>query len=280
MHLTPWLVILTVSGLRHTPAPAQDSARVEIIFLDVGQGDAVLIRSPEGRTALIDAGPRDIVPLLTSLGVDTIDLAIASHPHADHIGGMERVLRTFPVRFYLDNGVPHTTGTYRSLMRWVEQSGVTYLEATARTIGLGSVTLRILPPPRGPPLSPRRGAAANLNDQSVGVVVELGAFAALLTGDSERRELAHFMALGVPRVAVLKAPHHGSDNGVTREWLAATAPKVVVISCGAGNTYGHPHARALGLYQAAATVYRTDRNGTVTIRGARDGTLEVATHAR
>ncbi|MBI2535827.1 MAG: MBL fold metallo-hydrolase, partial [Gemmatimonadetes bacterium] len=245
---------LALFALGAAPAAAQDSARTELVFLDVGQGDAVLIRSPEGRTALIDAGPGSIVSMLLGLGVDTIDLAIASHPHVDHIGGMEEVLRTFPVRYYLDNGVPHTTGTYRSLMRWVEQSGVTYLEASARTLSLGSVNLRILPPP---------ATARSLNDQSVGVIVEFGAFKAILTGDSEWAELEHIRTLGVPEVSVLKAAHHGSYNGVNPAWLAATRPEVVVISCGSRNPYGHPHAQALHLYQATAAVYRTDVHGTV-----------------
>jgi len=265
-----WLGILwLVVALRASSVVAQDTARADLIFLDVGQGDAVLIRSPEGKTALIDAGGGSIVHLLTALGVDTIDLGLASHPHADHIGGMAEVLRTFAVRYYLDNGATHPTATYRSLMRQVERSDVVYLEAAARTIALGSVTLRILPPP----------AEGDHNNRSVGVVVEYGDFWAILTGDSEWAELEHFTTLGVPDVTVLKAAHHGSANGVTEAWLAATGPEVVVISVGAGNSYGHPHPGALSRYQAAATVYRTDVHGTITIRGARDGTVEVGTAA-
>ena len=258
-----WLII----ALGPSPALAQDSARATVVFLDVGQGDAIVVRSPEGRTVLIDAGPGNIVAQLRTLGLDTIDLAMASHPHADHIGGMEQVLRSFPVKYYLDNGAPHTTTTYRSLMRRVERSNVTYLQAMARTITLGSVTLRILLPP----------ATGDLNDRSVGVVVGFGEFNAILTGDSEWAELEHFMELGLPDVTVLKAAHHGSANGVTSAWLAATRPEVVVISAGAGNTYGHPHPQALSLYLAAATVYRTDVHGTITILAARDGTFEVVT---
>ncbi len=261
-------LLALLGALGGSPALAQDTTRAELVFLDVGQGDAIVVRSPEGKTALIDAGPQSIVPQLRTLGIDTIALAIASHPHADHIGGMEAVLRAFPVRYYMDNGVPHTTATYRSLMRWVERSGVTYLQATARTVTLGSVTLRILPPLR---------VASNLNDQSVGVIVQFGSFRAILPGDAQWDALQYFATLGVPQVTVLKAAHHGSDNGVTPAWLAATRPKLVVISCGAGNTYGHPHPHALRLYQAAATVYRTDLDGQITIHAARDGSAEVTT---
>lgn len=259
--------LLLALALTAASAGVQDTSRLQITFLDVGQGDAVLVRSPEGKTALIDAGSAgtEVAHLLKALGVGTIDLAVASHPHADHIGGMEEVLRTIPVHYYMDNGVPHTTATYRSLIAQLERSNIVYLAATARTITLGSVTLRILPPPD----------EGDLNDRSVGVVVAFGEFKAILTGDSERRELQHFIELAVPDVMVLKAAHHGSDNGVTPEWLAATRPEVVVISCGAGNAFGHPHPWALSLYLAAAAVYRTDVHGPVTIRAATDGTFEV-----
>lgn len=244
---------------------AQDSTKVELIFLDVGQADAIVVRSPEGKTALIDAGRSSIAHQLAGLGIDTIDLAIASHPHADHIGGMEQVLRTFPVRYYMDNGAPHTTATYTSLMAQLERSDLVYLKAIARTVTLGSVTLRILPPP----------AEGDHNNRSVGVMVEFGDFKAILTGDSEWPEVEHFLGLGVPDVTVLKAAHHGSYNGVNPAWLAATRPEIVVISVGAGNSYGHPHRQALSLYEEAAAVYRTDLHGTIAIRAANDGSVEV-----
>jgi beta-lactamase superfamily II metal-dependent hydrolase len=262
-----WLSGLAALLLAATPAAAQDSAQVELVFLDVGQGDAVLVRSPEGRTVLIDAGPRDVVPQLKALGLTTIDVIIASHPHADHIGGMQRVLRAFPVRYYLDDGATHTTQTYKNLMQRLERSNVTYLQATDRTINVGSVTIRILPPP----------ATGSLDNRSVGVVIAFGEFRAILTGDAEQPELDYFSSLGVPDVTVLKAAHHGSDNGVTSDWLLATRPEVVVISAGANNSFGHPHAWALNLYQNAATVYTTAVHGTVTILGARDGSFHVLT---
>jgi beta-lactamase superfamily II metal-dependent hydrolase len=263
----PLRALWVLLALGPAPALAQDSAQVELVFLDVGQGDAVLVRSPEGRTVLIDAGPRDIVPQLKALGLTTIDVVIASHPHADHIGGMQRVLRAFPVRYYMDDGATHTTQTYENLMRRLERSNVTYVEATDRTINLGSVTLRILPPP----------ATGDLNNRSVGVVVAFGEFRALLTGDSEQPELDHFLQLGVPDVTVLKAAHHGADDGLTSDWLNATKPEVVVISAGANNGFGHPHPWALNLYQNAATVYTTAVHGTITILAARDGSFHVMT---
>ncbi len=244
----------------------QKSSALELIFLDVGQGDAAIIRSPEGKVALVDAGRGvDVLALLQKHGITSIDIAIASHAHADHIGGMEHVIRTIPVRYYMDNGLPHTTSTYINLMRTLNASDITYLEATARTISLGSVTLRVLPPP----------GWQEHNNNSVGLIVEYGDFKALLTGDSEVDELNYFLELGVPDVTVLKAGHHGSRNGVTPAWLSATKPEVVVISCSLNNQYGHPDAWALRYFEAVASeIYRTDWHGEVLIEGYRDGSYE------
>jgi competence protein ComEC len=257
------------------PAAGQDSAAVRIVFLDVGQGDAALIVSPEGKTALIDAGPpdADVAAQLRRLAVDTLDLVVASHAHADHIGGLETVLRTFPTRAFLDNGVPYTTTTYRRLMRTVESLGITYLSPTARTIHLGSVPLRVLPPwPR----------ATSQNDASVGILLEFGTFRALFPGDAEQEELRYLLTLDLPRVTLLKAAHHGARNGVSPGWIAALRPTVVVISVGAGNPYRHPDPRALRYYSVSgARIYRTDRDGAIEIRGSADGTFHVETsHAR
>src|SRR5437879_1983974 len=120
--------------------------QLEIHFLNVGQGDAAIIQEG-GRTAVIDAGPSGIGAYLKSLHVDTIDLIVASHPHADHIGGMPELLQSHLVRFYLDNGVPYTTGIYRQTLDAVRANGAQYLNATNRTITLGAAQLHILAPP-------------------------------------------------------------------------------------------------------------------------------------
>ena len=264
------LLVVAALGCTATAREADEPALIEVVFLDVGQGDAILIRSPEGKTALVDAGPSDgIADQLAALGVDTIDLLVASHAHADHIGGMDRVLDTHPVRYYLDNGLPHTTATYAGVMERVRNSDITYLAPTARTITLGSALLRVLPSDT---------TLEEQNDRSVSLVIEYGRFRTLLTGDTETAGLEHLLASGVPEVTVLKASHHGSRNGVTPAWISATRPAVVVISCGRDNTYGHPHEWALRYYGARGTqVYRTDVHGTVTIRADTTGAYAVTT---
>jgi beta-lactamase superfamily II metal-dependent hydrolase len=270
-----FILALGVSGCVVTQSKQLEHPdAVEITFLDVGQADAILIRSPEGKTALVDAGRGgDIVPLLQRHGVDTIDIAVASHGHSDHIGGMEHVIGEFPVRYYLDNGLPHSTSTYLDLMQTLVDSEITYLRPEARSIELGGVTLRVLPPPHVNQQSQ--------NYNSLGIIVEYGEFRAMLTGDSEVGELNYFLELGVPDVTLLKAAHHGARDAVTPGWLAATSPEVVVISCGLNNQYGHPDEWALRYYEATASeVYRTDLDGEVTVRGLEDGTYSVATARR
>jgi competence protein ComEC len=182
---------------------------------------------------------------------------------------MRPVLESVPVRFYMDNGQPHTTTTYYAVMTTLrDRHEITYLEAVPRSLQLGSVTIQVLPLPPYP--------GSNLNNQSVGLVVQHGDFSAFLSGDSERRELQYWVASGaVPNVTLLKAPHHGSDDAIDRGFLQAADPEVVVVSVG-GNTYGHPKPTALYAYgQYADQVLRTDIHGEVVVAGFPDGRYEV-----
>ncbi|MCY3678974.1 MAG: lamin tail domain-containing protein [Gemmatimonadetes bacterium] len=259
----------SVAVLANTALPSPTDTTLAITFLDVGQGDAVLIRAPEGQTALVDAGPGDVVPLLREMGVDGIDLLVATHPDADHIGGMPGVIGSMPVRFFMDNGQPHTTATYRRLLAALEaRPEITYLEAVPRMISLGSAEIEVLP------LLPR--TTTDTNNRSVALVVRFGSFTALLSGDSEVRQLTHLVGQGVvPAVTLLKAPHHGSDNGFTWPFLEAARPEVVVISVGR-NGYGHPRPAALRAYaEVGATVLRTDLAGHVAVFGYERGDFGV-----
>jgi competence protein ComEC len=262
------LLFGTAAACTAQDAPG-DEPYVQITFLDVGQADAVVIRSPEGQTALIDAGRGNPLEVLREMGIEEIDLLVATHPHADHIGGMESVLNAIPVRFYMDNGQPHTTATYQRLLRTLQQrTEVTYLAAEPRMISLGSVELEVLALPPAD--------VEDHNNRSVTLVLRFGSFSAFLSGDSEVLELDHFVGHQlVPDVTLLKAPHHGSDNGFTWGFLQASRPEVVVISVG-DNSYGHPRPEALSAYDAIAEkVYRTDLDGHVTVLGYEDGRYEV-----
>ena len=189
---------------------------------------------------------------------------------------MGGVLGGIRVRNYLDNGVP-SARAYR-LYEQLRGDSVRYLEATRRTIALGSVSLRVLAPPD----SSLRLPAVEQNNRSVGIVVEYGSFRALLTGDSEVEELGYWLAFdSVPVGRGLKAAHHGSANGVTPAWMARTAPGAVVVSVAARNRYGHPAASVIaGWCAAGVAVLRTDQNGTITVSADSTGAFSVSAAGR
>lgn len=266
------LLLLSVLTLVACATPARGQS-LELHFIDVGQGDAVLIRSPSGQNVLIDGGRRDDDALvyLQSVGVENLNLVIATHADADHIGGLEEAVRYYRPRFFMDNGIPHTTRTYFGLLEAVQVAGSQLVEPTNRRIGLGDAALQIISPPGDESLGN--------NDNSVGVIVSYGAFDAALTGDAEQPEFGWWQQ-NVPDllrpVEVYKAAHHGSPNGDSPESMAAFRPEAVVISVGADNDYGHPSAEALALYEGVdADVYRTDLSGTVVVTASSTGDYAV-----
>jgi competence protein ComEC len=220
----------------------------------------------------VDAGPdATTARALAALRVVRIELVVASHNHADHIGGIPNVVGTIPVRFYMDNGVPSRAASYRASAAALRRSSRTVqIRPVARTFMLGSARIHVLAPPAEIDGDPQ-------NNHSIGLIVEQGAFRMLLTGDSEVEELNYWMDAGLlPRASVLKAAHHGSRNGVTPRLLATVRPAAVVISSGAGNEYGHPHASALRYYATGGRrVWRTDTQGTVTIHVSPNGAFQI-----
>lgn len=249
---------------------ADAQAPLRVYFFDVGQGDAVLIQSPSGKAVLYDAGdsPDKIRSHLRSVGVTSLDLAIASHNHADHIGGMAEVLRSFSPRFYMDNGVPATTGTYRGVLAAAADAGIQLLEPTNRQVLLGNeASLTVLPPTGNP--------GWEQNDNAVGAILTYGKFRMSLAGDAEQRQWdwweERYPAL-LAHVQIHKASHHGSDHGDTAGALLALSPEAVVISVGRNNLYQHPRPKALQLYaERRSVVYRTDLNGTIIVEAEPTG---------
>ena len=203
--------------------------------------------------------------------MESVELVIASHPDADHIAGLVPVVEAYRPRFYLDNGIPHSTQTYARLLEAVESAGSQLLEPTARRINLGEVSVQVLPPP---------GLSSfDNNNNSVGLVVTYGDFKAALTGDAEAEEFG-WWTQNVPslleNVDVYKASHHGSENGDTPLSMSKFKPETVVISVGLDNSYGHPSAGALRLYNAVgAEIYRTDQQGNIIITASANGTYQV-----
>lgn len=236
-------------------AAAQD---LSIYFFDVGQGDAALVRSPEGKTVLIDAGPDEwtVAEHLNRLVIDTLDLVVASHNHADHIRGLPLILGTIPVRFYMDNGVPATTQIYQRVLQVVEKRQITYLESTARLIQLGTATIQVLPRPPD---------VQDQNNSSIGLLLTFHGVTILFTGDAEYAERDYWRdSANLPPITILKVAHHGSVNGTDQPFVKALRPRFAVISNGARNGYGHPSPETIRVLAGAGVqVYRTDELGTI-----------------
>lgn len=258
-----------------TAATEQPAGQLTVRFLDVGQGDAILVRSPEGKTMLYDGGrsAERMREHLETYGVDKLDLMVASHADADHIAGLVPAAEKAKPRLFINNGIAGTTQTWGRLVAALEEVGTPFQKANKQVINLGSVKVRVIAPPPG--------MGEGQNENSVGVRIEFGDFRALLTGDSEKPETEAWLAAGRPEIQgpfqLYKSIHHGAANGDHPAWLAAVRPENVVIGVGENN-YGHPTASTLDLYREnGVRVYRTDRQGTVTFTAGADGTYTVTT---
>lgn len=270
------IVIACAGGTKVFGCNEVDSnANATISFLDVGQGDSILIQA-EGKTVLIDGGERDqgsvVLDDLKQYGVTTIDYLIASHPHSDHIGGLIDVLDTAAAASDLtvsavilpeipDADVP-TTRTYEAFLDGIDDNNITpTFLSEQETLTLGThTTLQLIPPPAG-------NSYTSLNDYSLAAYLDCGGKTFLFTGDAEKDEEADWLENGALRgihADVFKAGHHGSRTSSSENLLEQIKPTYVVISCGTDNSYGHPHEEALDRFQAYCDkVYRTDMDGTV-----------------
>jgi competence protein ComEC len=249
-----------------------------VTFLDVGQGDAIVVRAPSGRVLLVDGGgeveghltgydvgARRVVPALRRHGVRSVDVVVLTHAHEDHVGGLPAVIQNFPVGLVLDAGVPHPAPSYARFLWVVRARGLTRVRARQGgrlELGGGAVATILNPP--DPPLE---GTGSDVNANSVVLRVRYGAHSLLLTGDIEAlTEIRLLRQNHNLRSAVLKAAHHGSATSSSPAFLQAVSPRVAVISVGARNPFGHPHPAAVDALRASgAAVYRTDRHGAVTV---------------
>jgi beta-lactamase superfamily II metal-dependent hydrolase len=265
---------MSIAAQPPPPCPAPHPAGLLVRFMDVGQGDAALVSTSDGRTLLVDGGPtwpalRRVLVATTGRVPGTVDLLLVSHNHQDHIGGLPTLLRTARVTNTVENGVAAATATYGRLLDALERSGTRLLAPTRRTLTLGTATVTLLPPLPG---------AATQNLASVGAVVTHGQFRVLFNGDAEPRQLAWWQRSGyLNPVTVVKVPHHGSRNGTTAAMARITRTQLAVISAGRGNRYGHPHAEVVSRWQGVgARVVQTAQLGTIVVRGCADGSMHVA----
>lgn len=257
------LLLIWTAGL--FGCSSQPEALVEnkllVHFLDVGQGDCVLIES-EGHFMLVDAGKNEdakkITGYLRERKVKKLDYLIGTHPHEDHIGSMDDVVNSFEIGIIIMPEQVHTTKSFQDVLDAIEEGGYGItLPKPGDTYPLGEASFQIL--------APVKENYENLNDWSVGIRLMFGDTSFIMCGDAEKAAESHMVSNGIPLKAhVLKASHHGSDTSSSPEFLEAVNPSAVVISVGEGNDYGHPADSVLERYKGlGAEIYRTDQQGTI-----------------
>lgn len=247
-------------------APAA-APELSVHFLDVGQAKAILIQTPE-KNVLIDAGEnnqgRQVLRYLRAQGVQKLDIAIGTHPHSDHVGGLDTVISEMQVEAVILPELPEelvpTTQTYTDLLLAIRDKGLFITPAApgdSYDLG-GGVSLTILAPLTD---------YADLNNMSVVSRLDFGTVSFLFTGDASAQSELSLLESGQNlRADVLDVGHHGSDTATTREFLQKVNPRIAVISCGVDNSYGHPHRAVVErLTDQEVQILRTDLQGAVIV---------------
>lgn len=258
------LIILLAgcSSVSHTGTSVLASELV-VHYLDVGQGDSEILQC-NNQTMLIDAGTNDstktLIQDIKDLGITRFDIVVATHPHEDHIGGMDAVIKQFDIGTVYMPDVITNTVTFSDLLKALQNKNLKPVHPQPGTVfNLGNAQCTVL--------APNSATYTDLNNYSIVIRVVFGSNSFLFTGDAQTQSETEMLAKNYNLKAdVLKVGHHGSDTATSPAFLAAVNPKYAVIEVGAGNDYGHPHAVTLQkLAAAGVTVYRTDLNGIITI---------------
>jgi competence protein ComEC len=272
--------VLSWSRVAAVATPSLDACDcLTVHFLDVGQGDAALLRSPAGRWIVIDGGPRSldgdagtrvVIPFLRRAGVSRLALVVATHGDADHLGGIPAIIAAFAPQLVLEPGEPLGRPLYLEFLATVEASGARYRAARAGDrFELDGVTLEVLSPD-----SALFALPLDVNDHGVVLRVTYGGVRLLFQADAGLPVEAH-LAGRVGPVALLKVGHHGSRTATSDAWLAELQPHEAVISVGRHNNYGHPAPEVVArLARHGIAILRTDRDGTITFttNGTREQT--------
>ena len=254
------------SGQEEKAAKAPDTSKpegtLEVHYIDVGQGDATLIKCGS-HAMLIDGGNNNkgttVQLYLKKQGVESLDYVIGTHPDADHIGGLDVIVYKYNCDTVIMPDYEKDTKTYQELVDVIHDKNmkITY-PVVGEQYALGEAKFTIIAPNSN-------SYGGNANDYSVAILLEYGKNRFLFTGDAEETSEAEMLTNGIDISAdVYKVAHHGSRSASTQEFLNAVHPKYAVISCGEGNSYGHPHAEVLNrLRSMGVEVFRTDEQGSI-----------------
>jgi len=242
--------------------PVTAGHEMQVHFINVGQGDSILIESPSGKTMLIDGGVKgagqQIVSYLKELGINKLDIVVATHPDADHIGGLIPVLDNMTIEQFYDSGKVHTSQTFEEMLTRIDEKNIPYhVPKIGDDIEFDKdVNVKVLN---------ANDQATDNNDASIVLKMTYGNVSFLLTGDAGVALEKEMLQYDV-KATVLKAGHHGSNTSSSEEFIQAVKPEVTILSYGEDNKYGHPHAEIVDRLQAIGSkIYATADLGTITV---------------
>ncbi len=265
LFLTLSLLFSSCTSPAETPPVEEEKSTLQITYLDVGQGDCTFFLLPNGETMLIDAGnqgdEQTIIQYIQKQDVTALDYVIATHPHADHIGGMAEVIRTFDVKNVYMPKRAHTSETFENLLDTIAEKDLTIQTAKAGKVLFDEDELK------AEFLAPVGDNYSNLNNYSAVLRLTYNEKHFLFMGDAEQEVENELLESGQDLSAdVLKVGHHGSDTSSSKGFLEAVRPSFAVISVGVENSYGHPDPVTLTtLQELQADIWRTDEKGTVIV---------------
>jgi len=263
------LIIMAVAAVfEHMSAPLDAPKQITstdvttVTYLDVGQGDSTLIELVNGEVMLIDSGEAEyadtVADALTDRGISRIDYLVATHPHSDHIGSMADIIENFEIgTFYMPN-VTHNSKSFEKMLEALHENNVDSIAGKAGDVIFEKDSLK------AEILSPVKSSYDELNDYSIVIRLECGNKSFLFMGDAEK--YAENLITGNVSCDVLKLGHHGSSTSTGEGFFQKANPSYAVISCGADNSYGHPHDEIIELLvRKKVPYYRTDADGDVVI---------------
>jgi competence protein ComEC len=282
------LAFVVLIGVRLLPIFQNSQLRMTV--LDIGQGDAIVLELPGKRTILIDGGglfddrfdigEQVVVPFLLSRWIGHLDAVVLSHPHSDHLNGLQAVLRHIPIGQVWDSGQRTAMPAYLWFEEVLRDKRIPHkiLEAGYQASEFAPVQIAVLHPSNAMLSGSPRGRFSDVNSNSLVLTVKYGQVTLLLPGDIEQEAEERLLEQGADLEAqVLKVPHHGGKTSSSEPFLARVRPSIAVVSAGYRNRFRHPHQETLDRYRTnGIQLYRTDRDGAVTVTS--DGnTVEVAT---
>ena len=251
--------------------------KIIVHYIDVGQGDCIFIELPNQKSLLIDAGTSksyiDISSYIKDLGYFFIDYVVATHPHADHIGSMEKILHNFIVNeFYMPNCFPKTK-MFNTMLNTLKQQEIPISLSGNGTIIIEQYDLSV------EILSPIEQKYSNTNNYSLVIKIDYGESEFLFTGDAETLIEEELLSNNIDIDSdILKVGHHGSNTSSSEAFVKEVSPDIAVISCGTNNKYNHPHTETIQtLIKQDIEIYRTDELGTIVIEADKQENFEITT---